>query len=184
MLEQLKGYSLLSFNHIPYHLCLIACIVFCVGTAVFLWVKGLKRGWRYSIALLLAELLLLIYGSTVFFRETNTTLGCDFNPFRNYQSTQAFLWELPESILNFVLFVPVGFLLGVVFRHMTWRKVLLTGACLSMSIEILQLILQKGCCDFNDLLFNTLGCMLGYGIFRLVEMTYSLLMIQKLVNDR
>lgn len=158
--------------------------MFCVGTTVILWGKGVKRGWRYSMALLLAELLLLIYGSTVFFRETDTRSGLNFNPFKNYQSTQTLLWELPESILNLVLFVPVGFLLRVVFRKMTWWKVILTGACLSMSIETLQLFFQKGCCDFNDLLFNTLGCMLGYGILRLVEMTYSLLMIQKLVNDR
>lgn len=182
MVEELKGYSLLSLYHIPYKICLIECIVFCIGTVVFLWLKGVKRGWWHSMVLLLVELLLLIYGSTVFFRETDTALGCDLNPFRNYQSTQTFLWELPESILNLVLFVPVGFLLGVVFRKITWWKVLLAGACLSMSIEILQLILQKGCCDFNDLLCNTLGCMLGYGIFRLVEMTYPLLMTQTITG--
>ena len=170
MVVQLKAYSLISFNHVPYHLWMIACFVLCVGTVVILWVKGVNRGWRYSMGLLLAELLLLIYGSTVFFRETDTALGCDFNPFRNYQSSQAFLWELPESILNLVLFVPVGFLLGVVFRKVTWWEVFLIGASLSMSIEILQLILQKGCCDFNDLISNTLGCMIGYGIFRLIEM--------------
>lgn len=173
MVEQLKGYSLLSYNHIPNHLCLIACIVFCVGTAGFLWVKGVKRGWRYSMALLLAELLLLIYGSTVFFRETDTSLGCDFNPFRNYQSIHTFLWELPESILNLTLFIPVGFLLGAVFRQMTWRKVLLTGACLSMSIEIMQLFFLKGCCDINDLLYNTLGCLLGYAFFHIAHSIFE-----------
>lgn len=169
MVEQLKGYSLLSFNHIPYHLCLIACVVFCVGTVVILWVKGVNRGWRYSMALLLAELLLLIYGSTVFFRETEANSCYDFNLFWNYQSTRADLKKLPESILNLVLFVPIGFLLGVIFRRITWRLVLLMGACLSMSIEILQLILQKGCCDFNDLLFNTLGCILGFAIFHIAH---------------
>lgn len=175
MVEQLEWYSLLSFNHIPQQLWLIACIVFCVGTVVILWVKGVKRGWRYSMALLLAELLLLIYSSTVFFRETNMGLGREFNPFRNYQSTQAFLSVLPENILNMVLFVPVGFLFGVVFRQMTWRKVMITGAGLSMSIEILQLILQKGICDFNDLLCNTLGCMIGYGFFRLIILSKAFL---------
>lgn len=169
MVEQLKGYSLLSFNHIPYHLCLIACIVFCVGTAIILWVKGVKMGWRYSMALLLAELLLLIYGSTVFFRETETNMNFDYNLFWNYQSTQAYLWKLPECILNFVLFVPVGILLGIVFRRMTWRIVLLTGVSLSMSIEILQLILQKGCCDINDLLHNTLGCIFGFALYHTVH---------------
>ena len=113
------------------------------------------------------------------FRETDTRLGLDFNPFRNYQSTQTLLWELPESILNLVLFVPVGFLLGVVFRHMTWWKVLLTGVCLSMSIEILQLTLQKGCCDFNDLISNTLGCMIGYGVFRMVMSCLPTVIVSK-----
>lgn len=116
MVEQLKGYSLLSFNHIPSNICLIACIVFCVGTLLILQNKGFQRGWRYSMALLLAELLLLIYGSTVFFRETKVGINEDFHPFRNYLSIQMFMENLPERILNLILFIPVGFLLCVVFR--------------------------------------------------------------------
>ena len=168
MIEELKGYSLLSINHIPYQLSLIACIVFCVGTLLILRIKGFQRGWQYSIALLLAELLLLIYGSTVFFRETKVRINEDFHPFRNYLSIQMYMESLAESLLNLILFVPVGILLCAVFRNMVWWKVLLVGACLSMGIEVLQFILEKGLCDFNDLLSNTLGCMLGYSIFRLI----------------
>lgn len=167
MIEELKGYSLLSFNHIPFQICLIACVVFCVGTLLILRIRGFQRGWQYSMALLLVELLLLIYGSTVFFRETKVGINEDFNPFRSYQSIQMFMENLPESILNLILFIPVGFLLCVVFRIIIWWKVILVGACLSTGIEILQLIFEKGLCDFNDLLCNTLGCMLGYGIFRM-----------------
>lgn len=68
------------------------------------------------MALLLAELLLLIYGSTVFFRETKVGINEDFHPFRNYLSIQMFMENLPERILNLILFIPVGFLLCVVFR--------------------------------------------------------------------
>lgn len=167
MIEELKGYSLLSINHIPDQICLIACVVFCVGTLLVLRMKGFERGWRYSMALFLAELLSLIYGSTVFFRDTKVGINEDFNPFRSYQSISILMESLPESLLNLILFVPVGFLLCAVSRNMVWWKVLLAGACLSMGIEVLQLILEKGLCDFNDLLHNTLGCMLGCGIFRI-----------------
>lgn len=170
MVEELKGYSLLSLHHIPSQISLIACLVFCISTVAFLWVKGVKRGWHYSMALLLAELLLLIYGSTVFFRETQVGVNEDFYPFRSYQSIQMFMESLPESILNLILFVPIGILLCVVFRNMVWWKILLCGASLSMGIEIFQLIFEKGLCDLNDLLHNTMGCMLGYGIFRLLRL--------------
>lgn len=99
MIEQLKGYSLISINHIPYQIYLIACVVYCLGTLLILLMKGCEKGIRFSMALLLAELLFLIYGSTVFFRETKVGTNKDLNPFRSCQSIQMFMESFPESIL-------------------------------------------------------------------------------------
>lgn len=41
-------------------------------------------------------------------------------------------------------------------------KVLLTGFLLSILIELLQLASGRGLCETNDVVHNTIGCMLGY----------------------
>jgi glycopeptide antibiotics resistance protein len=43
-----------------------------------------------------------------------------------------------------------------------WLKVLIFSFALSMSIEIMQLVLRRGLCEFDDVFHNTLGCLLGY----------------------
>ena len=76
-----------------------------------------------------------------------------------------------EIGLNILVFMSVGLLLGMSVRRFTWWKVLLTGACISVSIEVMQLIFKKGLSEFDDVFNNTLGCMAGYGIYCLADKT-------------
>jgi glycopeptide antibiotics resistance protein len=41
------------------------------------------------------------------------------------------------------------------------------GCLLSAAIEILQLLTRRGVCNIDDVIHNTIGCAIGYGIFRL-----------------
>ena len=43
------------------------------------------------------------------------------------------------------------------------------GFELSLMVELSQLILKVGSCDVDDVLLNTLGCCLGYGLYRLLK---------------
>lgn len=72
------------------------------------------------------------------------------------------------NILNVVMFVPVGFLLGCGFPGMTWRRVLCVAVVLSVGIEVLQLLLRRGLCETDDVLHNVVGALMGYGIARLL----------------
>lgn len=67
---------------------------------------------------------------------------------------------------NMLIFVPYAAILPVLFRRM--RKMLLTvgsGAILSLWIEALQMVTRVGSFDVDDILLNTLGCVIGYLIF-------------------
>jgi glycopeptide antibiotics resistance protein len=44
--------------------------------------------------------------------------------------------------------------------------------CVSLLIEILQLIFYLGTCDIDDLILNVLGSLLGYGVYRLFKRLY------------
>lgn len=67
---------------------------------------------------------------------------------------------------NVLLFVPFGFLLPASFPRR--RSFLLTAgaaAALSFLYEVMQLVFGFGSFDVDDLLLNTAGGLIGYGLF-------------------
>lgn len=76
-------------------------------------------------------------------------------------------WDVQrEQILtNVDMFIPVGVLTGLIW----WWKGLLVAAGLSAGIEILQLISQKGLCEFDDVIHNTAGAAIGVGLVMMIR---------------
>lgn len=69
---------------------------------------------------------------------------------------------LKENILNCLLLLPYGCLIPVALgRKIGWKEGLLIGFRTSSVIEILQLITCRGLFEFDDIVHNGLGCMLG-----------------------
>ena len=70
---------------------------------------------------------------------------------------------------NIVAFMPLGFLLPLVFKS-TGSLIVITRITLLTSItaEICQYIFNVGCLDIDDVLLNTIGGVLGYLIYILV----------------
>ncbi len=74
-----------------------------------------------------------------------------------------------DTALNVVLFVPLGFFLPWLWRTFDGLKqTALMGFLLSLGIELLQ-VFGLGITDINDLITNTLGTILGYGLFCLAH---------------
>ena len=67
---------------------------------------------------------------------------------------------------NIILFIPFGFLLPCVTDWNRMWKTVVTGIGFSLLIETIQLITSQGCFDFDDVILNSLGCVIGYGIHR------------------
>lgn len=72
-------------------------------------------------------------------------------------------------LLNVALFVPIGYLLPTKLPQKLNRswKVLLFGFGLSLLIETAQLMTHRGYFDLDDLFHNTLGTMIGYGLYKI-----------------
>lgn len=93
---------------------------------------------------------------------------------REREPTRVFtglFWEIEMGYwidvrLNILLFLPLGFLLGTVTDN--WRIVLF-GFILSVFIEFLQYIFAMGWCQADDVLNNTIGTVVGFGIARLIS---------------
>lgn len=88
-----------------------------------------------------------------------------------------YLFDYPsvrEVLLNLVgnisMFVPLGIVWPAVFKKLdTHGKVIAAGVGVSLTIELLQLAFFDRASDIDDLILNSLGYLLGYGIYLLVK---------------
>ncbi len=70
--------------------------------------------------------------------------------------------DFTNSMLNILLFVPLGFFLPVLWgRFRTLRPAMLFGFGLSLMIELLQILTFRAT-DVNDLITNVLGTAIGF----------------------
>lgn len=77
--------------------------------------------------------------------------------------------NLFEYVLNIILFIPVGFLLPMLWKK--FEKMYITflwGFFFSLSIEMIQL-LNNRITDIDDLITNTVGTIIGYFFFKLLK---------------
>ena len=88
-----------------------------------------------------------------------------------------YLFDYPiflEALINFIgntaMFIPLGIVWPSVFPQLhTHKKVIAAGVGYSLLIEIVQLPFFDRVSDIDDLLLNSLGFLLGYGIYLLVK---------------
>ena len=189
MREQFRQYIINLYQDIPQEVYEGLLSVFCLGLVVFIAWKGFKTGLRYSVFLLLVEYVFLLFCSTVIFRTPGETRQYDFHPFWSYDRPELLI----ENIMNVIVFIPVGMILGSLLRvkgswskygswfkvngsstseatkSMTWLIVLLIGCSISVTIESLQFFFMRGFSEVDDVMHNTLGCILGYSLWLMVH---------------
>lgn len=81
------------------------------------------------------------------------------------------MFALFTNIFGNVLgFMPYGFVLPVITRRMrNGFFIILSGFSISLTVEVIQLIMKVGCFDVDDMILNTLGAALGYGIYAVCD---------------
>lgn len=117
--------------------------------------RDLKKCALYCVFCLYLSAVFVLVGipNVTYFRpEVNLNLI----PFKGMMQ------DLKNGILNVILFVPLGFLLPVL-----WQNFRRMGACvafglgLSLAIELMQMLTFRAT-DVNDLITNTAGTLLGF----------------------
>ena len=179
MQGEFKQYIISLYKDIPQEVYEGLLSVFCLGVVLFIAFKGLRTGFRWSSVLLLIEYIFLLFCSTVIFRPTGETRQYDFHPFWSYDRPEL----LVENIMNVIVFIPVGMILGSLLRvkgswskygswfkvNGLWLIVLLIGCSISVTIESLQFFFMRGFSEVDDVMHNTLGCILGYSLWLMVH---------------
>lgn len=132
---------------------------------------------RVGLGLFVLYIMLLVY--FLFFSEEygrvaeaerefryNLVPFVEIRRFWVYRHQLGLLALLTNIFGNVIGFVPYGYILPVVTRRMqSGFLIILSGFCLSLTVEIIQLITKVGCFDVDDLILNTMGAALGYLLF-------------------
>ena len=145
---------------------LISFLVLSVAIVIGMLVMKGGRAKKFVLGALLAEYYFLVLCSTVICRASHGERHIELIPFWNYLD----IWnrvdypaDLIEVLLNIALFIPIGLLLGGM--GMKLKKVFLSGVILSCVIEGSQFAFRRGLCETDDVIHNTLGCIIGYLVF-------------------
>ena len=150
-----------------------------------------KISQRHALLLLY----LMILGWVLFFINTQpfSRLSTDFQkvapqliPFKSiFQYFKAVRIEnktnasLTNVLGNIVLFIPWGFLIAQTFIFLrNWLLVSLSSLILSLLAEVIQYTFHVGVFDVDDIILNTIGGILGYGVF-LIWVRYSAALSKK-----
>ena len=157
------------FSQVP-----VLSVVIPLGIVVFALL-----GWRlyaarsFSIARLSVAAALAIYAAGI---VANTVFPIYLDkpertePWSPYVALIPFAdYEIADALMNVAVFVPLGMLIPLVLARPTWWKVTAIAIATSVTIEVAQLAVQalfRGghIADVSDLICNTTGGVLGYGI--------------------
>lgn len=148
------------------------------------WIRDKKFSIKRELALLLVYICIVVvvrftfcpFGKVdgkiqplLFDKDKILPFWLNFKPF-------IYLFDYPtkrEALLNLIgnttMFIPLGIVWPAVFRQLNkpW-KVIAAGVGVSLTIEILQLPFYGRSTDIDDLILNTAGFLVGYGIYLLV----------------
>ena len=78
-----------------------------------------------------------------------------------------------EIIDNILVFIPLGIYICMLKEDWSILRKISVGFFVSLGIEVLQFILAIGATDITDLLGNTLGGILGIGVFYLFSKLFK-----------
>ena len=160
-------------------------------TAIWIVVRGVNNyrnrrfDWKRELQLLLVYISLLVVTRFTFcpFSKVDGVIQplifdyTNMFPPRINLEPLVHTWDYVirgEAILNLVgniaMFIPIGIIWPCVFKELrTPIKGIGAGVGFSLAIEILQLPFYDRVTDIDDLLLNSFGYMIGYGIYLLVK---------------
>ena len=80
---------------------------------------------------------------------------------------------MTEIINNILVFVPVGIYVSMIKEDWSILKKISVSFFIILTVEIAQFILAVGATDITDLIGNTMGGIIGVGIFHLFNMIFK-----------
>lgn len=172
-----KEYVLLLLKSTPPELYAGLICMLVIGILASFWLYGIKKGIQASALIFFVVYGILMICITVVYRRQFHQSHINLMPLWSYSAIMSGKDELVKQIImNVLAFVPIGASLAVALRKSVWWQVLLTGCLVSLCVELLQFYYKRGLCEIDDVIHNTTGCMIGYGVAKLIAYAHSAFM--------
>lgn len=165
IIHMASEYFLLGIGSVSIGIGIFLIIYFLIYKKIMKGTKKLNTSkvLLWSIFLIYA---VMVLGATFVHRIPGMYENINLHIFSSYIKVwnRFSLLELRNLILNILMFVPLGIMLPLLFKKC--EKFYITyflGLCMTIFIEVLQLISKRGIFEIDDIINNALGCMIGYG---------------------
>lgn len=123
-----------------------------------------SRGWILTLCVVYGTVLLYL---AFFSREPGSRKGIDLMLFETWKDSpvaKAFVIE------NVLMFIPFGILVPAAFpRCRKGMCCTAAGFTCSVCLELAQLVTQRGHCQLDDVVMNTLGTWIGWMVYRILS---------------
>lgn len=102
---------------------------------------------------------------------------CPFKTIIDYlMNSQQFSFHVIfiNLVANIVTFMPLGFFVPLLFKRFNKIIIMIVFSVLTISIiEILQFIFKVGVFDIDDIVLNSLGCIIGFRVYKAIEWIFG-----------
>mgnify|MGYP004552219861 FL=1 len=113
---------------------------------------------------ILALIWIILFKMQFSFKGLVTSRSINLIPFGESMMVNGMI-DVKEIIANVLIFIPFGIYISMLKSEWTFIKKVGSGFIISFAVEILQFIFAIGASDITDIIGNTLGGIIGIGIF-------------------
>lgn len=175
--------SLLNATPTTAYITIICAALVCAIFSVC--VKGFREGIKTSSIFLLIFYTAIVINTTVLSRSVGSERAIIFIPFWSYcEIYQGAPRLLEENIMNVIAFLPIGLFMAIGDRKLKWWQAAIAGCSLSVVVEFLQFYFNRGQCEIDDVIHNTVGCVIGYFILKSIMSLLQVLVKEKNIITR
>ena len=115
---------------------------------------------------------IILFKLTLDFSQLDYLRSINLIPLSNSTITNGRI-DVKEIIYNVLVFIPVGIYITMLKPEWALGKKIIPCFLISLSFEVLQFILAIGASDITDLMGNTLGGIIGIGIFYILKKIFK-----------
>ena len=155
-------------------LSLLLLIALCI-LSVVLYRSGKYNKSQLTAAIILSAYVVVLLYLTIFGRYSHPEYTYQIHIYKSYKHLlEQFDWQsIRQIIINIAMMFPFGFLLPVLMKNKhKFLMTLLLALLLIFFIEIMQMVMQCGTFEVDDVVNNLLGTAIGLLLYRLISAVY------------
>ena len=149
---------------VPFVVVIVTCLFVCGIVLLLFRVKTNNSVFvRQASFCMLMGYVFLVLCTTIFYREETFEKRYYLQPLWSYGVLYNKL--LAQIIMNVMLFFPIGFFVGGALKKKHIWNTIGIGFAFTFFIELTQLITTRGVFNVDDIIHNTIGCVIGFLCF-------------------